>query len=163
MVTHPAERQDWRPYMDLLIRPYIDADLDALVTLWRDSWISTGVPAAKTVPLSALRARLPQEIAAGWDVHVAMVDSELVGFLALKGDQLDQLFIEPAWQGQGIGKRLLDFVKAERPAGFWLVTAAESRAPRFYEREGLVRGTISVHPRFAHAMVRYDWPADHRP
>jgi GNAT superfamily N-acetyltransferase len=143
--------------MDISIRPYAETDLDRVVTLWLKSWTSTGVSAARTVSLGDLRRRLPREIAGGWEVHVASLGPEIVGFLALSGDRLDQLFISPRRQGQGIGKLLLDFVKARRPHGFWLTTAAETRAPRFYEREGLLRGETTRHPRFGHAMIRFDW------
>jgi GNAT superfamily N-acetyltransferase len=145
--------------MAISIRPYREADLDPLTSLWLDSWKSTGIPASGTGLLVELRTRMVEEIAGGWSVHVASLGAEIVGFLALKDDLLDQLFIAPAWQNQGLGKQLLDFVKQERSKGFWLTTAAESRAPRFYDREGLVRGETSPHPRFGHPMVRYVWPA----
>jgi GNAT superfamily N-acetyltransferase len=146
--------------MAISIRPYRETDLDPLVLLWLESWKSTGIPASATVPLAELRARLPQEIAGGWAVHVASLGDEIVGFLALRHEQLDQLFIAPTRQNEGIGKQLLDFVKQERPRGFWLTTAADSRAPRFYDREGLVRGETGRHSRFGHLMVRYDWRPD---
>jgi GNAT superfamily N-acetyltransferase len=70
---------------------------------------------------------------------------------------LEQLFVAPGAQNNGIGKRLLDFAKAKLPGGFHLTTALASRAGRFYEREGLIRGETSVNPRFGHAEVRFDW------
>jgi GNAT superfamily N-acetyltransferase len=95
-------------------------------------------------------------MADGWQVHVARNGAMAVGFLALKRDALDQLFVAPAWQGQGIGKILLDHAKAARPGGFWLSTPAEGRAEGFYRREGLMRGETGRH-RFGHVIVRYDW------
>ncbi|HWE06229.1 MAG TPA: GNAT family N-acetyltransferase [Rhizomicrobium sp.] len=141
--------------MEIAIRSYADSDSDAVTSIWLSSWQSTGVPAPVT--LSELRERWPQELAKGWVVHVATVGPDVVGFLALHEDKTEQLFVAPGMQGQGIGKRLLDFAKAARPNGFHLTTALESRAGRFYEREGLTRGETTAHARFGHPIVRYDW------
>jgi hypothetical protein len=52
---------------------------------------------------------------------------------------------------------MLDFAKNQLPTGFHLTAAIESRAPRFYEREGLERGEVATHARFGHQIVRYSW------
>jgi GNAT superfamily N-acetyltransferase len=96
-------------------------------------------------------------VADGWAVHVAVADARVVAYAALDGDSLERLFVHPDFQGQGVGKSLLDFIKTQRPGGFWLTTAAESRAPKFYEREGLVRGETFAHPKYGDIHARYDW------
>ncbi len=77
--------------------------------------------------------------------------------MALHLNMVEQLFIEPAQQCRGIGKQLPDVAKAELPAGFYLTTVQQSRAGRFYERESLQPGEISIHPRLGHQIIRYDW------
>ncbi len=139
------------------IRPYRDSDLDAVAALWHASWESTGVALDELVSLAALRARFPEEIAQGWTVYVAVLDTATVGFVSLSGATLEQLFIAPSHQNRGIGKTLLDFVKRQMPGGFDLITATESRAPKFYEREGLIRREESRHPVHGHRIVRYEW------
>ena len=141
--------------MEISIRSYTDSDFNAVTSIWLSSWQSTGVPAPVT--LNELRERWPQELAKGWVVHVATAGPEIVGFLTLHEDKMEQLFVAPGMQGKGIGKRLLDFAKAARPNGFHLTTALESGAGRFYEREGLTRGETTAHARFGHPIVRYDW------
>jgi GNAT superfamily N-acetyltransferase len=139
------------------IRPYNDADFEDVVTVWFESWKSVGVGSVEPSVKAELRERFPIEIAEGWSVHVATLANNVVGFTSIKGDEVGQLFVAPEMQGRGIGKQLLDFVKLQRPSGFWLTTPAEGRAVRFYEREGLRRGELSKHPRLGHAEVRYDW------
>jgi len=141
--------------MSLAIRPYKDADFEAVTALWWASWHSTGVPSSVT--LDDLRERWPRELAEGWRVHVGIQGTELVGFVALEGDKLMQLFVAPDHQGRGLGKQLLDFVKSQRPQGFNLVTACQTRAWKFYERERLVRGDVGTHPVYGFETVRYDW------
>ena len=145
--------------VELVIRPYSESDFEAVSEVWFTSWQSVGVNVPDPALRTTLRERLPLEIANGWAVHVAVIGPDVVGFLALHGNRLAQLFVAPAMQGQGIGKQLLDFAKAERPDGFYLTTQPiEGPACRFYEREGLRRGPIGTHPKYGHPNVRYDWP-----
>jgi GNAT superfamily N-acetyltransferase len=85
-----------------------------------------------------------------------MKGDDVVGFMAFHDTELDQLFIDPAHQSRGIGQQLLNFAKAKMSSGFQLTTALDSRAPQFYEREGLMRGETTVHPRFGHQIVQYN-------
>ncbi len=147
----------------MTIRAYEPADLGAVAVIWLSGWESTGVMAPGTSgTVTDLAKRLPVEIAGGWAVYVADVGGEVVGFCALAGDKLKQLFVTPIYQGRGLGKALLDFVKQARPDGFTLSTAVNSRAWAFYEREGLVRIGEKAHARFGFPMYRYAWPS-HRP
>lgn len=72
-------------------------------------------------------------------VRVATIDGAPAGFIALDGDLLDQLYIAPDHQGQGVGTALLGEAKRLRPVGFSLwVFARNTRARAFYERRGFV-------------------------
>ena len=75
-----------------------------------------------------------------WDaVRIAEARCGPVGFHCLLQDVVDQLFVAPEAQGQGIGSTLLLDVMALRPAGFTLRTfRANRRARAFYEARGLV-------------------------
>ncbi len=141
--------------MDVLIRPYVDSDFDLITSIWLRSWQSTGIPSPVT--LDELRERWPQELTRGWIVHVATIEPEIVGFLAHHRDKLEQLFVAPDYQGRGFGKQLLDLAKKQMPSGFHLTTALQSRAGRFFEREGLSRSEESVHPRFGHKIIQFYW------
>jgi len=61
----------------------------------------------------------------------------LVGMLVLDDEWVDQLYVEPALTGQGIGGELIALAKRERPSGLRLWTFESNvRARRFYERHG---------------------------
>lgn len=144
--------------MRVSIRKYEEPDLVPLVSLWLESWKSTGQPASKDGTVEVLQARLLNEIAGGWRVFVATTPSELIGLLALAPGVLAQLFIAPKWQGRGVGRQLLEFTKTQMADGVMLTTAVDNTAAcRFYEREGLLRGPISQHPRHSHLIVQYEW------
>lgn len=140
------------------IRPYTEADLEPVVSLWMASWKSSGPTFGQWVTLDVLRERLPREIAGGWSVHVVTLGGDIVGFIACTATTVEQLFVAPALQGQGIGKVLLDFAKAQMPQGFTLTTAADNwMARQFYSREGLREGAPGIHPGFGHTIVPFEW------
>jgi ribosomal protein S18 acetylase RimI-like enzyme len=148
--------------VQISIRPYEDGDLDEIARLWLESWRSTGPAVAQQATESAMRARIPQQLASGWLVFVG-VDTRrrIVGFLALKPDVgwLDQIFVAPSCQRQGVGRALLDFATRQMPQGMWLRTAVDNaRACRFYKRYGFRRGEVDVHPTLGHVTVIYRWP-----
>ena len=62
-----------------------------------------------------------------------------LGVLVLDGDWVDQLYIEPACTGMGLGSRLIELAKSRRPDGLRLWTfASNTAAQRFYLRHGFV-------------------------
>ena len=72
-----------------------------------------------------------------WDWGLVTEDEGVVGFVATAGARLDQLFVEPAHQGRGIGTRLLTTALARMPPTVMLnVFEGNGPARRFYERRG---------------------------
>jgi ribosomal protein S18 acetylase RimI-like enzyme len=89
----------------------------------------------------------PDDEVATWITHVVIPELEcwlaqtsserVVGMLVLKGDWIDQLYVDPDLTGRGIGAELLDLAKRERPHGLRLWTFVSNEgAQRFYERHG---------------------------
>jgi GNAT superfamily N-acetyltransferase/chorismate mutase len=80
----------------------------------------------------------------GWDltaqqVWVAEAGDRLLGYARVSGDWLEDLYVDPAAQGSGIGSMLLDLVKSLCPTGFGLwVFASNTPARTFYAARGLV-------------------------
>jgi GNAT superfamily N-acetyltransferase len=66
-------------------------------------------------------------------------EGKISGILVLDGEWIDQLYVDPDLTGHGIGGKLLDLAKRERPEGLRLWTfASNAGAQRFYERHGFV-------------------------
>lgn len=77
-------------------------------------------------------------VVADRETYVAEAAGEVVGFAALGDEWLEHLYVEPAWQGRGIGDLLLTKAKEARPDGFRLyVFQRNEEARRFYEARGL--------------------------
>ena len=88
---------------------------------------------------SETRAWMRDVVLADQEVLVAERDGRPVGFAAVEGDWLEQLYVAPEALGTGVGRGLLDAVTARRPGGLSLhVFARNERARRFYEAAGFV-------------------------
>jgi ribosomal protein S18 acetylase RimI-like enzyme len=124
------------------------------------SWASTGLEDASEVLLAKLRARLSQEIARGWSLYVAEDEKRLAAMLALHLPEcyLDQLFVAPEYQAQGLGRKLLAFTRARLPDEIWLRCArGNEKAWRWYERDGFVLEKEAVEPITGFSMRYYRW------
>ncbi|HEX8523442.1 MAG TPA: GNAT family N-acetyltransferase [Tepidisphaeraceae bacterium] len=73
-------------------------------------------------------------------VWVAEVDASPrrlpLGFIAFSSGWVNQLYIAPSAQRQGLGQRLLDFAKRHHPTLDLWVFEENPHALRFYQREG---------------------------
>jgi GNAT superfamily N-acetyltransferase len=86
-------------------------------------------------------------------------DPELVGFIAFDDEWIEQLYIDPQWQGRGIGRALLEIPKA-RTGKLRLWTFQQNAAARkFYERNGFVRIELTDGHANEHAEpdILYEW------
>ena len=132
------------------IRPATGADMAAVADLWHEGWHAGHaghVPAGLTdrrTP-AAFHERTPPRVG---DTTVAVTDPEhaesaLAGFVMVVGDEVEQLFVSPAWRGTGVAARLLAEAEGRIAAAghdeAWLaVVEGNARARRFYEKCGWV-------------------------
>lgn len=62
---------------------------------------------------------------------------EIIGWVDVHEDWVDQLYCKRGHTGNGIGKQLLDFAKSQSPNGLQLWTFQVNKGARkFYQREG---------------------------
>jgi putative acetyltransferase len=127
----------------LTLRPFEAGDLDGLADLWVESW--TGV--MPDIDFSKRRSWLVSRLGdlqardVAIIVAVAQVGGDLLGFVTVDpiSGHLDQLAVARARWGQRVAVALMDAAKACSPGRLELeVNVANSRAARFYEREGFV-------------------------
>lgn len=63
-------------------------------------------------------------------------DGVVKGIIRISGDEIKKLFIEPTFQSQGIGAKLLDFAVSVKCASWLWVLEYNKRGIAFYERHG---------------------------
>lgn len=71
-----------------------------------------------------------------------------MAFLGVAGSAIEALFIEPAWRGQGYGRRLVAYAQQRRPGPLLVEVNEQNTAARgFYEALGfVVVGRSAVDP-----------------
>jgi GNAT superfamily N-acetyltransferase len=66
-------------------------------------------------------------------------DREIVAMMSLENGWIDQLYVAPEWNGQGIGSSMIQLAKERYPNGLQLWTFESNiGARRFYERHGFL-------------------------
>ena len=142
------------------IRPARSDEYDEVARVWMDSWVSTGLEDASDALLEELRARVPMEVEKGWSLYVADDNGRLAAMLAmhLPDCYLDQLFVAPEYQSDGLGRRLLAFTRHHLPDEIWLRCVHENeKAWRWYEREGFLFEKELIEPMMGRMMKYYRW------
>ena len=118
-------------------------DMDAIATVWHAGWRDGHlghVPPALVAhrDLDEFRRRVPARMAT---TTVAVDDrGDVVGFVTLHDDEVEQVYVAAAARGTGIAGALLRDAERQVARRFdraWLaVVAGNARARRFYAREG---------------------------
>jgi putative acetyltransferase len=127
--------------MIVTLRPYLPADENEAVELWRRTW-------AKHYPHIDFDARVPwwrerwrNELVPVADIILANTDSMLVGFVTVdrKTGYLDQIVVAPERWGGGIAAALINEAKRLSPGGLTLLVNKDNdRAIAFYRKHGFV-------------------------
>ena len=121
------------------IRQSTPADADAVGDVWLAAFKATyAFPPAH--PDDDVRRWIREEIVPREETFVAVDPTGTVlGFMSLRDDDLDHLYVHPDHHERGIGSRFVELAKKRRPNGLWLFTfQVNANARRFYERRGFV-------------------------
>ena len=144
----------------LTIRLATKPELDRIAQIWDDSWRSTRVPSPETLSISQLKDRLIEFVASGAEIYAIERARDLIGMMVLEPDdqKLSQLFMAPAFQGQGFGSECLTYVKSKLPGGFTLTVAeANHNARAFYTAAGLIREARIFRSDYSRYDLQFRW------
>jgi GNAT superfamily N-acetyltransferase len=131
-----------------------------VVALWYRAWHHTFPDLRHPDPLSTWEQRFRDDLACRGVVWVAEGCGGIVGFIVVLIEEhyLDQVFVDPAHQQQGIGALLLDKAKELCPQGLTLHTLQRNaRASKFYERHGFIAGRSGINKINGLPNVEYRW------
>ncbi|MGO9268517.1 MAG: N-acetyltransferase family protein [Candidatus Binataceae bacterium] len=93
-------------------------------------------------------------------VWVAESVGRVVGFLAMKGEELEHLYVHPEYFRRGVGQQLLAKARELSPQRLHLLTfQRNSRARAFYEAHGFIATAFSDGSRNEEHEpdVKYEW------
>ena len=146
--------------MNIVIRPATEADYDDVARVWMASWQSIRLPHWEEASIPNARARIPIEMANGWQLYVADDGGVIAAMLAFRtrDNFLDQIFVAPEYQGRGLGQRLLTLVRQHLPDEILLRADTRNHiAIAWYEREGFVRENEVTQDGWDAPRVYYRW------
>lgn len=118
-----------------MIRSFQPDDLDQLIAIWLDA----SIDAHDFIDPSYWRSRaddMRNIYIPASETYVYESDGAIRGFFCLYQNQLAALFVSPADQGRGIGRRLLDEAVRHRQDLTIDVYKQNSKGIAFYERCG---------------------------
>lgn len=145
---------------NFVVRRAVDSDAAAVAEVWLRSFTAALPSVRRAHTDDQVRSWFREVVVPGLETWVARVDGSVVGMMVLDGEDLDQLYLDPAWQGRGIGARLVKVAKQRRPAGLALWTfQVNEPARRFYERHGFVAAECTDGHRNEEREpdIRYRW------
>jgi putative acetyltransferase len=167
---------------NLALRPYVAADEDAAIELWRRTWqaaypdIDFAARLAwwrerwrnELVPVCAIMVVEARDDAACDETgevagqSVGQMAGQLAGFVTVdaRTGYLDQLVVAPEAWGSATATALLDAAKRIAPARLDLhVNRDNARAIRFYEKHGFTVSGDEINPRSGAPIYRMNWRA----
>ncbi len=141
------------------LRRYRDADEDAAIELWRRTWQLAYPDIDFTARLAWWRERWRNELVPNAAIIVAEQANNLVGFVTIdERGYLDQLVVAPEHWGSKMADTLVDEAKQRSPDHVTLlVNKDNSRAIRFYERNGFAHAGEDVNPTSGRPVLRMAW------
>ena len=141
------------------LRPYRAEDEDAAIALWLTTWREAypDIDFAARVPW--WRERWRNELVPNAAIIVAEEAGTLAGFVTIDAQAyLDQLVVAPEHWGSKLADALVDEAKRLSPASITLlVNDDNTRAIRFYERNGFVHAGHDVNPTSGRPVLKMVW------
>ncbi len=122
------------------IRRATAEDAGAIADVYLESFKTALPTVALAHSADEIRAYVRGHLVAETECWVVVDDERVVAMIALQSGWIEQLYVAPDRQGEGIGRRLLELAKARAAAGGLQLWTFQVNAParRFYEQNGFV-------------------------
>jgi ribosomal protein S18 acetylase RimI-like enzyme len=120
---------------NVVLRPAIGSDAASIAKIMRAALGSFEWMAVIHTPAEDF-AFIRDVVLPRQQVTVTEAGKDVIGFIVVSGEWVEQLYLDPAWTGQGIGSRLLMEATAPLPVVKLHCFQANTGARRFYERHG---------------------------
>lgn len=117
-----------------MIRAMQEADINKVA----DVWLNTNIKAHSFIPAQYWKGNfeLVKEQLLQAEVYIYEDNQQIQGFIGLNGEYIEGIFVSNEYQSQGIGARLLNYIKNKKDKLSLSVYQKNSRAISFYHREG---------------------------
>ena len=145
--------------MSAHIRPYLERDLNELLFAWENA-SKIAHPFLKENFLAQERKNIPELYLPNADTWVVEFDDQVVGFIALIGNEVGAIFLRPEHQGKKMGKLMMD--KAQELHGDLEVEVFEKNSigRKFYSQYGFELIEEKIHESTQERVLRLKFPAN---
>lgn len=145
----------------MLIREFKDTDLDAVLSSWENA-SRLAHPFLADKYFERERKLIPEHHLPDADTWVVEISNEVVGFIALIGNEVGALFVQPRYHGKGAGKALMDKARELHRDLEVEVFAKNSIGREFYSKYGFVLIEEKLHENTGHKILRLKFTANKR-
>ena len=137
-----------------MIRKMKDSELEKVSQIWLDSNLEAHDFIDKNFWLDNYPMVKEQFKTA--EIYVD-AESEVKGFVGLQSDYIAGIFVEKSYRNQGIGKKLINFLKKNHQELSLDVYDKNIRAKQFYEKNGFEVSTQSIERETGEKESRLVW------
>lgn len=138
-----------------MIREYQKDDLDVILDLWLDTnrTVHDFIPSDYWENCYGMvKKMLPEST-----VYVCEEEGTIRGFVGLTDNYVAGLFVDKTCRSKGVGKALLNYAKERNDTLFLYVYKENSRAVKFYLREGFSAFNERPDENTGHTQIRMEW------
>ncbi|MEA5511780.1 GNAT family N-acetyltransferase [Crocosphaera sp. UHCC 0190] len=141
------------------IRQYEKSDLDAVLSSWETA-TRLAHPFMTDEFIAQERINVAEIYMPNTDTWVVELDSQVKGFIALMGNEVGAIFLQPECHGQGVGKSLMD--KAQELHGDLEVEVFKENSigRKFYSRYGFEQLEEKLHEATGQQVLRLKFTAN---
>jgi putative acetyltransferase len=141
------------------IRHYVDADLEAVLSSW-ESATRLAHEFMTDDFIAQERKNVAEIYIPNTDTWVVEIDEKVSGFVALMGNEVGAIFLQPECHGRGAGKALMD--KAQELHGDLEVEVFRSNTigRRFYTKYGFEQLEEKLHEPTGQQVLRLKYTAE---
>jgi len=142
-----------------IIREYKDEDLNDVLSSW-ESASRIAHPFLTKEFLEQERYNIPNVYLPNAETWVVEQEGQVIGFIALLGNEVGAIFVKPEFHGTGAGKALMD--KAQELCDDLEVEVFEANSigQRFYSSYGFEPVTEKIHEQTGNKLLRLKFTAN---
>jgi putative acetyltransferase len=141
-----------------MIRSYTSNDTDALIAIWDDADTAAHPFMPKSIK-DQVREDMRNIYLPNAETWVLEEDGKPVGFIAMIGNEIGGLFLDPSQHGKGKGRQMVDLVVGLKGPLTVEVFKDNKIGLPFYQRYGFVLSEESVFEPSGHATFKMAMPA----
>ena len=140
-----------------MIRKYEPKDTDALISIWENA-NAMAHPFLSKAFVAQVKEDMRNVYLPNAETWVLEVNGQPIGFIAMIGNEIGGLFLDPAQHGKGSGRAMVDHIVARKGPLRVEVFKENAIGRPFYERYGFVLEEEYLHEQSGQVTFKMAMP-----